>query len=371
MKSITQMRHTKTREVHTELRTRIVDGRYRPGERLPTFDEMEREFDVSRMVLQQAVGKLRTEGFVRTFHRKGLFVADAPPHLCRVALVFAGSPETPDWSRMSTAMVNETKRLEREHPDWQFHVLEGARNGPDGVGPNLLALEADIRAHRVAGVIFAPRTFDLAQRPALADPAVPKVFICAPEVLVQPPIVGVDSTALYRRALARLVGKGRRRIAILHMADTTKEIDHAALFGEFGLELHRPWLQWVGRSHPQFAESIVSLLLDYPAPERPDGLIIADDNLIEYAAAGIAGSGLRVGSELDVIAHCNWPWPLPSVLPMERIGFDATDILRRAIECVVATRHGEQPPPIQKVPPLFEWEFQLPIDVPLPIREMR
>lgn len=368
MRANTQRRASKTREIHSELRTRIVDGRYRPGERLPTFDEMEQEFDVSRMVLQQAVGRLRTDGFVRSFHRKGLFVADAPPHLCRVALLFAESSAHPNWSRMNTAMVNETKRLEREHPDWQFQVLEGVRNG-NGGEQAVLALERDIQAHRVAGVVFAPRTFELANRPVLADAAVPKVMVCAPAASASVPIVGVESEELYRRALRRLVEKGRRRIAILHMADTTQDIDHVRLFAEFGLPLHRPWLQWVGRSHPQFAQHIVSLLLDYPPEERPDGLIIADDNLIEHAAAGIVGSGLRVGLDLDAIAHCNWPWPLPSVLPFERIGFDATDILRRAIECIVAVRHGEQAPSLQKVAPLFEWEFVPPSDVPTPVRE--
>jgi DNA-binding LacI/PurR family transcriptional regulator len=368
MKSDIQSRPSKTREVHAELRGRIVDGRYRPGERLPTFDEMEQEFDVSRMVLQQAVGRLRMDGFVRTFHRKGLFVADAPPHLCRVALLFADSSESGGWSRMNTAMVNETKRLEREHPDWQFGVFEGMVGGRSSED-RLAELEAEVRAHRVAGVVFAPKTFELALRPSLADPAVPKAYVCAPEALVSPPIVGVDSASLYRRALARLVEKGRRRIAILHMADTTKDIDHAALFADFGLALHRPWLQWVGRSHPQFAEQLVPLLLDYPPEQRPDALIIADDNLIEHAAAGIVATGLRVGVDLDVIAHCNWPWPLPSVLPLERIGFDATDILRRAIECIVSQRHGEDWPRLQKVPPLFEWEVEPPSEAPSPTGE--
>jgi len=368
MRDDIQKRTSKIRDVQVALRSRIVGGRYRPGERLPTFDEMEQEFDVSRMVLQQAIGRLRVDGFVRSFHRRGLFVADAPPHLCRVALLFADSAENASWSRMNTAMVNETKRLEREHPDWQFQVFEGIQHGRLGA-ERLAELEAEIRAHRIAGVIFVPRTFELNSRPVFADPELPKVFLCATETAGFPPIVGVQSELLYRRALERLAAKGRRRIAILHMADTTKEIHHETLYSAFGLTLHRPWIQWVGRSHPQYAESIVSLLLDYPDGQRPDGLIIADDNLIEHAAAGIAGSGLRVGIDLDVIAHCNWPWPLPSVLPMERIGFDATDLLRRAIECIVAERHGESPPPIQKVPPLFEWEFQPQSEVPIPVRE--
>lgn len=92
MNAAQPVKSNKTRQVLSALRKRITDGRYRPGDKLPTYDEMEAEFDVSRMVLQQAVGRLRDDGFVRSFNRKGLFVSDAPPHLCRVALLFVDSP---------------------------------------------------------------------------------------------------------------------------------------------------------------------------------------------------------------------------------------------------------------------------------------
>ena len=365
MKSNTQKCRSKTQDVQTQLRGRIVGGHYRPGDRLPTFDEMESEFGVSRMVIQQAVGRLRGDGFVRSSNRKGLFVSNTPPHLCRVALLFADEPESTGWSRMSTALLNETKRLERDHPDWEFKVFAGMIGGQSSE-VRLAELEADVRAHRIAGVIFTPKTFGLHARPVFSDATVPQAFLCAPASQNESAVVGVDTNALYRRALGRLVEKGRKRIAILHMADTTQDVDHAALFAAFGLKLHRPWIQWIGRSHPQFAENLVTLLLDAPIKTRPDGLIIADDNLIEHAAAGIVATGLRVGHDLDVIAHCNWPWPLPSVLPMERIGFDATDILRRAIESIVAQQSGRKHLSIESVPPLFEWEVKPPTRLPSP-----
>lgn len=365
MKTNTPVGANKTRNVHEELRSRIIEGLYHAGDRLPTFDEMELEFDVSRMVLQQAVGRLRDDGFVRSFNRKGLFVADSPPHLCRVALLFADSPGGSEWSRMSTALVNETRRLEREHNDWRFKIFDGMVNGALSA-EKLAELEGDIRAHRVAGIVYTPRTFALRTGSILANASVPESFLCAHASINLSPVIDLDSNGLYKRALQRLVEKGRKRIAILHMADTTFDVHHEALFAEFGLTVHKPWIQWIGRSHPRFAENLVPLLLDYPASKRPDGLIIADDNLIEHASAGIVASGVRVGVDLDVIAHCNWPWPLPSVLPMERIGFDATDLLRRAIEGIVAQRHGEKFPAEQKIPPLFEWEVEPPGELPSP-----
>lgn len=365
MKTNTPSGASKTRNVHEELRNRIIEGRYRPGNRLPTYDEMELEFDVSRMVLQQAVGRLRDDGFVRSFNRKGLFVADTPPHLCRVALLFADSPGDSAWSRMNTAMVNETRRLEREHTDWRFKIFDGMVSGASRA-EKLAEIEADIRAHRIAGIVYEPGTFALKTGSILSKASVPEAFLCAHASANLSPVINLDNSGLYKRALQRLVEKGRKRIAILHMVNTTFDVHHEALFGEFGLTVHKPWIQWIGRSHPRFAENLVPLMLDYPPSERPDGLIIADDNLIEHASAGIVASGVRVGVDLDVIAHCNWPWPVPSVLPMERIGFDATDLLRRAIQGIVAQRHGEKFPAEQKIQPLFEWEVEPPSELPSP-----
>ena len=359
----TETRRTKIRDVQSELRDRIVRGVYRPDERLPTFDAMEREFTVSRMVLQHAVGRLCQDGFVRTVRRKGLFVAKAPPHLYRIALLFSEAPGDPSWPRMNTAIVNESKRLAREHADWQFQVCDGLLNPLSGPGV-LAAVEADLRARRLAGIVFTPRTFDLRKRPLLADAALPKAYVCAADDLDLAANTSVDSQGLYRRAIERLVAKGRRRIAIVHRSETTSSLDHEALFAACGVRLHRPWIQWVGRDHPQYAEPLVTLLLDRPSGERPDGLIVADDNLIEHAAAGIVKTGLRVGRDLDVVAHCNWPWPLASVLPFERIGFDATDILRRSIEAIVLQGQGRKPPCSQKVPALFEWEVSAPGGAP-------
>lgn len=56
--------------------------------------------------------------------------------------------------------------------------------------------------------------------------------------------------------------------ASAHRSETTSALDHEALFAACGVRLHRPWIQWVGR-------------------------------------------------DLDVVAHCNWPWPLALVLPFE------------------------------------------------------
>ena len=55
----------------SNLKTQIVHGDYQPGSRMPTFQEIESNFQVSRGVVQQAIAKLKQDGFVNSPSRRG------------------------------------------------------------------------------------------------------------------------------------------------------------------------------------------------------------------------------------------------------------------------------------------------------------
>jgi hypothetical protein len=97
----------------------------------------------------------------------------------------------------------------------------------------------------------------------------------------------------------------------------------------------------------------VRLLLDRPDAERPEALLIADDNLVLPAAAAIrASGGTRPGI---VVAHANFPAPPPPI-PCRRLGFDSRRILRQALLQLERMRLG-QPPGGVEIPLQFEDEL--------------
>lgn len=61
------------------LRRRIEDGALAPAERLPTLEDLEREYQVARVTVRQAVEVLRKEGLVWSQQGKGTFVARRVP----------------------------------------------------------------------------------------------------------------------------------------------------------------------------------------------------------------------------------------------------------------------------------------------------
>jgi DNA-binding LacI/PurR family transcriptional regulator len=101
------------------------------------------------------------------------------------------------------------------------------------------------------------------------------------------------------------------------------------------------WSQGAGRDGLHWIRNATHLLMHPGQLERPDGLIISDDNLVEYATAGLIDAGVKVPQDLDVVAHCNFPWPTPSVLPVQRLGYDARECLRICLDLLDRRRQGQ------------------------------
>lgn len=63
-------------QVASTLRQRIENGLWRPGQKISTLEGLEREFEVARVTVRQAVELLQNEGLVRRQQGRGTFVAD-------------------------------------------------------------------------------------------------------------------------------------------------------------------------------------------------------------------------------------------------------------------------------------------------------
>jgi GntR family transcriptional regulator len=68
------------------LRQRIARGRWSAGERMPSLDELRREFEVARVTVRQAVNLLAREGLVSAEQGRGTFVTGRPARERRLQL---------------------------------------------------------------------------------------------------------------------------------------------------------------------------------------------------------------------------------------------------------------------------------------------
>lgn len=67
------------RRIATELRESIHRGDYKPGDQLPTEMELQRQHEVSRTTIRQALGLLTTEGLIEAATSRGTRVRDRVP----------------------------------------------------------------------------------------------------------------------------------------------------------------------------------------------------------------------------------------------------------------------------------------------------
>lgn len=63
-------------QLKEELIKAIVDGKYAPGEAIPSENELAESYDISRPTVRQAIGELSKIGYLIKIKGKGTFVAD-------------------------------------------------------------------------------------------------------------------------------------------------------------------------------------------------------------------------------------------------------------------------------------------------------
>jgi len=347
----------KSDDVVGRLREQIIRG-LQPSARLATFNEMEESYGVSRAVLREAVNQLKRDGFIYAVDRQGLYVAERPPHLSRFGLVFPSNPSHREWPRFYTALQHEATGIQQERGDINFNSYH------DTVGEEsdgLARLIKDAQAHRLAGLLLMPGSHPLGQTGPLASIDIPKIYVCGATEVGRTPSIGTDEIQMCDLMIEWLRRQGRQRVAVVAMWGNSEA--QRAYLNEKHVP-HRPhWVQTVGRDNIADVRKVIALLMDYPADQRPDGLIVLDDNLTEHAVGGLLECNLKIGQDIDVIAHCNWPWPVASSAPIQRVGFHARHVLSHGLRAIELLRQGKTlRTDMVVVPALFEEQTNQPFD---------
>ncbi|MEX0653444.1 MAG: GntR family transcriptional regulator [Phycisphaeraceae bacterium] len=361
---LTQYRH---QDITLALRQRIVGGALGAGSRLPIRAQLQQMFDASPTTVQRAMDTLKRQGFVESRGKRGTFVVDQPPHLARYGLVLPYRPSTEKpWEKIFSALVNQATAISRAG---QRRIVAYYASSAASEGDDLRRLRDDLAAQRIAGLFFASNPAPLLKLPLLANRYVPMVALLHAfehEAVEAVEAVWVNRRAFFTRAFDHLAAQGCRRVAIIaSQFIVTREIPHFEQFlqtelSSRGMESRPYWLQYASPDEAIGAANIVRLLMREGQPDRPDGLVIADDNVAHHAASGLAASGVKCGgdqADLHVVAHCNYPDVTPSAIPMARIGFSAADIMATALDALEKQRDGRVPQHVHLVPPLTEAEF--------------
>ena len=339
-----------------ELRQRIIKGDFAPGTQFPTHDELGKSFNVSRVTVQKALDRLASDGFVFAKGRRGTYVSEFPPHLYNYGIVFPCRPTDDGWVRFWTALANESGRAQSspQQKIFCYFAIDGHTDHED-----YQRMMTAVKSHRLAGLFFTfPPSQEVLQSILSEEESLPIVAV----VYGKSPaysVLELDSHAFVDKALDYLKSRGKRRIAMISVpnvpGDFLEYFQAAAASRRMSTKPY--WIQHVPATAPLCARNLAHLLLNPDQKIRPDGLFITDDNLVEYATSGLIAANVRVPQDLDLVAHCNFPWLTPSVIPAKRLGFDAIQVLRAALESIDRQRAGDRRPRSTTIAPVFEEEL--------------
>lgn len=340
-----------------ELRRRILAGEYAPGAQLPTRLELAEEFQTSPHTLQRAVDHLRLDGFLSVVARQATCVARHLPNQFHFAIVFGSRPSVQGaWNRFFQTLVNAATHYDGSDAEpRRISVHVGVDNHVDN--REMKALLHAIDTQSVAGLIFPEEPYGsgLAQTELITRSGVPRVVfanVCAPGMAAVR-----FGGSLLEKALDHLAAQGCRRIAVLgNLGSSPGEDATVAAVRDRGMTMRPHWFVMLPAERPECARKVAHLLLHEGQSERPDGLLIADDNLGEHAQMGIVDSRMRVGSELHLVLHANFPSAVPNILPARRLGYDAQTALRLCLELLEEVHQGK-PAGSRELPAVFEEEL--------------
>jgi GntR family transcriptional regulator len=106
-------------QVASVMRRRIETKQWLPGQKISTLVELEREFEVARVTIRQAIDILREEGLLHSQQGRGTFVAEKP--VSRYWFKLATS-----WDVLIESIKNNVpKRIKVDKPPSFPHLQEG------------------------------------------------------------------------------------------------------------------------------------------------------------------------------------------------------------------------------------------------------
>lgn len=334
-----------------DLRRRIVTGEYAPGAQIPLRQKLLEMYGASKGTVQQAVNHLLKEGFLEGRGSKGMFVPTCPPHRFQIGITFPAvkSDRNVRWDSFWQALEEAAATFHAADPRYTFKIYYGMGIDQDEAAKRELL--DDLHGDRLAGLLVLEhgRIFTLMRQELLKIPVV--IFVeaeAATPAQPRPVELSHDYVQMFLMAVNHLRSRGRKRIAVVMQAELPADRlpKFRKILREAGAVTRPEWMQGIclcQESIPWTA-NVVKGLFSANLKEKPDGLIIVNENLSETAMRALAELELIPGHDVDVVSHGNFPTAGNPPKGVFRVGFDAREGLATAIRLIGRARQGQPVP---------------------------
>lgn len=301
-------------KIADSLRSDITAGKFVVGEKIPSRQELIRQFRTTPVTLDRAIRVLMEEGLLYSENGRGTFVADCTRHVRSPnrLLTFAAIMPQRQSHNMMLMLSGISSGLNRL--DCQLAYYEAAYQ-PD------LEAEQIQRAlqHDVAGIILHPIR-DAANLPLyrrVGEQGIPLVLMSLSFAGFDSDWVGVDNFGEAKKAVEHLIRLGHRRIAHLtYRRDLVKPLIYRALGYEAALKVHDlpfdPALM-VETNAPAEGTAAIDRWLDMREP--PTAIFAASDWWMMTTMTHLRARQVRMPEQVSVVGFVDGPELSPGFAP--------------------------------------------------------
>jgi len=295
----------KHRQVFQELRRAVIDGEYRPGEKLPTDSQFSEMFNVSRLTVMRALNDMQAEGLVKRKAGAGTFVSsesEVAPHVFGLLIPDLGDGEI--FAPICQGMAR-TGQSQNQALLW----------GTTSISADTKAKQAEelcryYIGNKVAGVFLAsiervPDKNEVNRRiVAMLEAAGIPIVLLDRDIFEYPDrsrfdLVGIDNHRAGHRMTAHLLRMGAKRIGFVAPPASAPTVD-ARLAGyrealwRFGINPDPSWIFWGDPSDT----SLVRKFLDR---SHADAVVCSTDYTAGLLMHSLSALQIDVPRELRIV----------------------------------------------------------------------
>ena len=347
------------------LMAEVTSGRLKPGDALPSEQQLTSTLKVARNTVRQAMGELARDGFVRRVPGRGTFVGEEidgrddhqginldvqnDDHSRQTLDVFAMvTPETKSafYPSLLDGFENATSSMHHQT------LIGNSRNNLDVQARIILQL----LDRQVAGIAMVPvdgiptPPYQIRQ---LQQRGIPVVFCHRSVEGIDAPMQSIPFYDIGRKAGEAIIRQGHRRVAVFcygvskgktlpPMVESLRDYVRASggqLPDEFCCEFPfgSPKL---GQHEDKVFEALARICR---RPDRPTAIMCSFDNMAELLFLQLGRLGLRVPEDISLMGFGGTDRRGAILRQMTSVAVDEAQVGRRSVELLDEIRGGKRP----------------------------
>lgn len=345
-----------------QLRNSIQSG-FRPGQRLESESTLAQQAGVSIVTLRNAMLILEREGLIARSPGRGTFVCAPsplptahcpPPTVSQHIAIYCGGEAfsaRPSYFHLGTISAlrrfftshNMVTQVYFNHREIENHLVEGPMVETGDTCPEFTQAIAE---QRISAAVFLGGDATSSWGKTLLARNIPVVgngFDVS---------VTTDWSTMGSLGARQLVTRGCRRLALIAWAGDARLplATRTDLVGAFCNEIQRMGLdvneKWIRHDLP--AEELGAGWEDLreiwnASPEKPDGLLVADDIMFADVVQAITELRVNVPEDLKIITHANRGAVYPASFPVDRLELDPVEYGNMTGTLLLQRIRGEMP----------------------------